>query len=76
MDRNQLIGLIMMLVFITIYFQFFAPEPPEPTDPSAMTAGDTIIVRNDSLAAAEPTTTLSDSAKAKLNEMKYIFPMR
>ena len=61
----------MMLVFITIYFQFFAPEPPEPTDPSAINVGDTIVVRNDSLAATTPTTTLSDSAKAKLNEMKY-----
>ncbi len=27
MDRNQIIGLVVMLVFITVYFQFFAPEP-------------------------------------------------
>ncbi|MFT7018262.1 MAG: YidC/Oxa1 family membrane protein insertase [Cyclobacteriaceae bacterium] len=31
MDRNQFIGLILMLVLITVYFQFFA-EPPVLTD--------------------------------------------
>ena len=29
MDRNQFIGLILMLVLITVYFQFFAPDPIE-----------------------------------------------
>lgn len=68
MDRNQVIGLILMLVFITIYFQFFAPEP-QPTDLNEIAAGDTIVVKNDS--PEIQTVTLSDSAKAKLNEMKY-----
>ncbi len=28
MDRNQLTGLIMMLLLLGVYFTFFAPEPP------------------------------------------------
>ncbi len=70
MDRNQLIGLILMLVFITIYFQFFAPEAPEPTPTTALVSADSSVANNDSL-IVQPTTTLSDSALAKLNEMKY-----
>ncbi len=35
MDRNQITGLIMMLVLLTVYFQFFAPEPPQP-DPNSV----------------------------------------
>ncbi|WP_109830570.1 membrane protein insertase YidC [Reichenbachiella versicolor] len=31
MDRNQIAGLVVMLILMTVYFQFFAPEPPEPT---------------------------------------------
>lgn len=37
MDRNQITGLIMMLVLLTVYFQFFAPEPPQP-DPNSVIA--------------------------------------
>jgi hypothetical protein len=33
MDRNQILGLILMLGLLAIYFQFFAPEPvPPPTE--------------------------------------------
>ena len=32
MDRNQITGLVLMLLLLTVYFQFFAPELPEPTD--------------------------------------------
>ncbi|MEQ9300051.1 MAG: membrane protein insertase YidC, partial [Cyclobacteriaceae bacterium] len=41
MDRNQITGLIMMLVLLTVYFQFFAPEPPQP-DPNSVFA-DSIV---------------------------------
>lgn len=30
MDRNQIVGMVVMLVLMTVYFQFFAPETPEP----------------------------------------------
>ena len=29
MERNQLIGTVLLVVLITIYFQFFGPKPPE-----------------------------------------------
>ena len=28
MEKNQIIGLVLMLVMLTVYFQFFAPDPP------------------------------------------------
>ncbi|MGL1888047.1 MAG: membrane protein insertase YidC [Reichenbachiella sp.] len=30
MDRNQIAGMVVMLILMTVYFQFFAPETPEP----------------------------------------------
>ena len=73
MDRNQFIGLILMLVLITVYFQFFAPEVPVPQEVDNQVAQPII---QDSL--ANPTATsspdasiLSDSAIDKLNQMKY-----
>lgn len=72
MDRNQIIGLVLMLVFITVYFQFFAPEP-EPTSVSSVNSNDTTIVSDtsDQTSAYEAAQSLSDSAKARFNEMKY-----
>lgn len=67
MDRNQITGLILMLVFITVYFAFFAPEPPAPV---VSTASDTTTVVASNQPTA-PTYTLSDSARARLNESKY-----
>lgn len=73
MDRNQLTGLILMLAFIAIYFTFFAPEPAEPQDqPVAQdntTEVTTISPTPPSSQAAS--AALSDSARARLNEMKY-----
>lgn len=34
MDKNQIIGLVLMLLILTIYFQFFTPDIPEPIDES------------------------------------------
>lgn len=59
-----------MLVFITIYFQFFAPEPqPEPV--SQITQSDSTQIAEEVAPEAAATTTLSDSARARLNEMKF-----
>ena len=71
MDRSQIIGLVLMMVFITIYFQFFAPEPPQPE--SGVTP-DTASVTSSSRQTEETQaeiTPLSDSAKSQINEMKY-----
>lgn len=61
-----------MLVFITIYFQFFAPEPEQANFPE--NTADSVAVQNDNSQASTTsatTTILSDSARTKLNEMKY-----
>jgi YidC/Oxa1 family membrane protein insertase len=70
MDRNQIIGLVVMMVFITVYFTFFAPEPPQevtetPTSTVVNTPQDSINNQESAL------TQLSDSAKAEMNQMKY-----
>ncbi|MEQ8583035.1 MAG: membrane protein insertase YidC [Marinoscillum sp.] len=73
MDRNQLTGLILMLVFITIYFQFFAPEP-NPEQISQLNKSDSSQIIDDpqQSAISQPgTTVLSDSAKTRLSEMKF-----
>lgn len=72
MDRNQLTGLILMLVFITIYFQFFAPEPI-PEEVSAINKEDTTQVSGADGEAQKQkhAVPLSDSARSELNELKY-----
>ncbi|MEQ8240012.1 MAG: membrane protein insertase YidC [Cyclobacteriaceae bacterium] len=70
MDRNQFIGLIVMLVFITVYFQFFAPEPI-PVEESSNNTEVTSDTTNKSSISTQPETILSDSAMTRLNEMKY-----
>ncbi|MEO9476329.1 MAG: membrane protein insertase YidC [Cyclobacteriaceae bacterium] len=70
MDRNQIIGLVVMLVFITVYFQFFAPEPPakQPIPTEEITQPDT---SNSQVTSEQSSPALTDSAVSKLNEMKY-----
>ncbi len=73
MDRSQIIGLVLMLVFITVYFQFFAPEAPLPeediiTQDTVSGSQATQTITTDLIA---PTNTLSDSAKSELNKLKF-----
>ena len=72
MERNQLIGLVVMLVFITAYFTWFAPEPPAPVeqDTTEQTQPQDTEESKTPTAETEPEQ-LTDSAKNKLNEMKY-----
>ena len=69
MDRNQIIGLVVMMVFITVYFTFFAPEPPPVVTeaPTSTVVTTTDSVSNKSLGSEQ----MPDSVKTKLNEMKY-----
>ncbi|WP_258105121.1 membrane protein insertase YidC [Marinoscillum sp. MHG1-6] len=70
MDRNQIIGLVVMLVFITVYFQFFAPEPPaQQATPESSTTEQ--VVTDSTSASVSTAPALTDSAKAKLDELKY-----
>ena len=71
MDRNQIIGLVVMLVFITVYFQFFAPEPEAiQADTTTEQYNDSTKLRTNKTAALEEEV-ISDSARLKLNEMKF-----
>ncbi len=39
MDRNQVTGILLILLILTVYFQFFAPAPTPPKkDTTAKTA--------------------------------------
>lgn len=65
-----------MLVFITIYFQFFAPDPPSPeinnTELAEGMTSDSLYSDSTTTSIGTPIQqTISDSARAKLNEMKY-----
>ncbi|MEQ8471818.1 MAG: membrane protein insertase YidC [Marinoscillum sp.] len=71
MDRNQIAGLVLMLVFITVYFQFFAPEPNPETVSAMKQADSTQVDSTTEQPADQVTTTLSDSARNSLNEMKF-----
>ncbi|MFT6865851.1 MAG: YidC/Oxa1 family membrane protein insertase [Cyclobacteriaceae bacterium] len=71
MDRNQIIGLVVMLAFITVYFQFFAPEPPieQPVNTEQQSTSNAQI--DNSTLKESSVNILSDSAKSRLNEMKF-----
>ncbi len=72
MDRNQFIGLILMLILITAYFQFFAPDPPEPPQEvdNVPIPVDTGSVATETEVIAPPEQ-LSDSALTDLNDLKF-----
>jgi YidC/Oxa1 family membrane protein insertase len=45
MDRNQVTGLILMVVFVVVYFTWFSPDPPKPQpkpDPQTIAANDSV----------------------------------
>ncbi len=73
MDRNQFIGLILMLVLITAYFQFFAPDPPTPDEiDNAPIPVDTTSFESSRSPQPESTEAqLSDSVINQLNDLKY-----
>lgn len=73
MDKNQITGLILMLVLVTVYFQFFAPDPPE------ITPEIDEFAQIDSTATSSPFSerqeevaeAISDSAAQALSILKY-----
>lgn len=74
MDRNQIIGLVLMMVMITVYFTVFAPETPEETEETQSTEQ---VVEQPADSTREVASTadqprqMTDSALLRLNEMKY-----
>lgn len=79
MDRNQITGLVMMLILLTVYFQFFAPEVPELTDePQEIVQGqpiDTLVQSSQETSQmasrAVPVTATSDSLLSAMNVRKF-----
>lgn len=76
MDKNQFIGLILMLVLITVYFQFFAPNPLEETpvvDNAPFQIGDEAADPAEAISGTSKLTEAnrSDSAKIALWTIKY-----
>ena len=71
MEKNQIVGLLVMLAVITVYFTWFAPDPPPPIeDTQEVVAPDTVGATSQTNTIEQPTQ-LTDSAKAKINEMRY-----
>ncbi len=71
MDRNQIIGLVVMMVFITVYFTFFAPEPPEEITEPATSSVSTTAPDSLQLAKNQTAHQAPDSLISKQNESKY-----
>ncbi|MFZ9044994.1 MAG: membrane protein insertase YidC [Cyclobacteriaceae bacterium] len=76
MDKNQFIGLILMLVLITVYFQFFAPNPLEEipdVDNAPFQIGDEAADPAEAISGTSELTeaNTSDSAKIALWTIKY-----
>ena len=72
MDRNQFIGLALMLVLITVYFQFFAPEVPVPQEiDNPAIPVDTTSNQLSTSGAEEAPVALSDSAVSEVNKLRY-----
>lgn len=77
MDRNNFIGLILMLVLVTVYFQFFSPEPDAPVEIDNVVDSTQVVTENNRTATDTATSTstqpqvLSDSAQQRLDQMKY-----
>jgi len=78
MDRNQVIGLVLMLLMVTVYFQYFAPEPPvneeivneQVQEEETKPARDTISQLPDS-AEADKIVTI-DSLPLQKKEQEYL----
>lgn len=73
MDRNQIIGMVVMLVLMTVYFQFFSPDPPEEVSEVANTeqsAADTSTYNNTSI-ENNPAVQVNDSLASEIQKERY-----
>jgi len=69
MDRNQVTGILLILLILTVYFQFFAPSPTPPKkDANPKTAQSAPVPASPSVAAPTPA---NDSLAQARNRAAY-----
>ncbi len=71
MDKNQITGLILMLVLVTVYFQFFAPDPPEITPQPDEFAQVDSTATSSPFAAPEEVEVIDDSTRQAHSILKF-----
>lgn len=73
MDRNQIIGLVLMLVMLTIYFQYFAEEPEIQEEATTEELAATEMPQEQSIqeTGEERAEVLNDSLQNAMNVDKY-----
>ncbi len=73
MDRNQLTGLLAMLVLFLVYYQFFAPDTPVPPSGETPQVDTTSVepIAQPEEPVAEVEEVLSDSATQAVQQLKY-----
>jgi len=74
MDKNNIIGLILMMVMLAIYFEFFSPEPPNPeviSNPVVDNNPYKLPEKINNEAKADLKLNSSDSTLNQLNNLKY-----
>lgn len=74
MDKKQIIGMVVMVALMTVYFQFFAPETPAPTQEEASTttaAPDTIAMSGVQGDVAVPVDEEADSLATVIQKERY-----
>ena len=71
MDKNQITGLILMLVLVTVYFQFLAPDPTEIIqEPDEITQVDSLASVSETRPEVQEVV-MDDSTRQALGVLKY-----
>lgn len=69
MDRNQIIGMVLMLILMTVYFQFFSPDLPDPVAQEATTEQTTESSNNSQISEQQNIVESNESTDSLLNAM-------
>ena len=76
MDKNNIIGLTLMMVMLAVYFQFFSPEPPVSKiidNPVVDNSSSKLSEKVNNEVALDLPLDPSDSTLDQLNKLKYGF---
>ena len=76
MDKNNIIGLTLMMVMLAVYFQFFSPEPPVSEiidNPVVDNSSSKLSEKVNNEVPSDPPLDPSDSTLNQLNKLKYGF---
>ena len=74
MDKNNIIGLTLMMVMLAVYFQFFSPEPPVSEiidNPVVDNSPSNLSEKVNNEVALNLPLDPSDSSLTQLNTLKY-----